>query len=63
MPIGTPVKSDLSPYDITKENFNLLSKQSVATIWLPEHNNNFTNYNGNNNNIVFSFLPKNLLEL
>ena len=63
-PIGTPIKSDLSPYDITKEHFigsSFLTKQSLASIWHPENANQY-GVNANNN-VVFSFLPKNLLEL
>ena len=65
-PVGTPVKSDLSPHDITKEHFvgsSLLSKEAIASIWLPENQSCYSTNCGANNNIVFNFLPKNLLEL
>ena len=65
-PVGTPVKSDLSPRDITKEHFvgsALLSKEAIASIWYNDNQSCYSNNAANNNNIVFNFLPKNLLEL
>ena len=64
-PIGTPIKSDLSPYDITKEHFigsSFLNKQTLASIWHHPESSSPCGFNSNNN-AVFSFLPKNLLEL